>query len=199
VDEKKANMAKSEATLNALTAIFSGGKNGGGCVGEYRARRTSEDSDRHDTHDAHRWLGSADANRRRADSPSRRLDDSLVVGYLGPDPDYLNWKGGGEYLLALTIITTIGYGVFVPVTIEGRYFTMFYALAGFCILGFAMGRTVEVIEVLVGRLVKAVRRSMCRAHALLHTCLGSKTRSVVSPTLDVVLQQIHVCMCVMYV
>jgi hypothetical protein len=197
VEEKKVNMAQAEATLGALTAIFSGGNNGDGCVGERKARRTSEDGD---GHDIHRWLGSADASRRLGSADaSRRLDessdDSFVTGYLGPDPDYLNWEGGGEYLLALTIITTIGYGVFVPVTNEGRYFTMFYALAGFCILGFAMGRTVQVIEVLVGRLVKAVRRSMCRAHALSCTCLGSKTHHlghVVSPVLDGVLKQIHV-------
>ena len=36
---------------------------------------------------------------------------NFVIGYLGPDLDNLNWEGGGEYLYALTVITTIGYGV----------------------------------------------------------------------------------------
>jgi hypothetical protein len=80
------------------------------------------------------------------DSP-RRLDGvSFVVGYLGPNEDYYNWNSGGEFLYAFTVITTIGYGVFVPITYEGRWFTIVYAMVGFCLVGFAMGRTSAWLE-----------------------------------------------------
>jgi hypothetical protein len=70
----------------------------------------------------------------------------FVVGYLGPDLENLNWEGGGEYLFALTVITTIGYGVFVPSTHDGKLFTIFYAIFGFCLLGFTMGSTMALLE-----------------------------------------------------
>lgn len=40
------------------------------------------------------------------------------------------WKFSGAFYFATTVITTIGYGHSCPMTIGGKIFCMFYALAG---------------------------------------------------------------------
>jgi len=80
-------------------------------------------------------------------SSSRYLaeESKYVAGYLGPNLEYLNWSGG-EYLYALALITTVGYGVFVPTTVEGRYFSIVYSFLGFCLVGFCFGKSTGLID-----------------------------------------------------
>jgi hypothetical protein len=75
-------------------------------------------------------FGSADGCSPDGEARVRKLweakegaDLPFVAGYLGAELEYMSWDSGGEYLYALTVITTIGYGVFVPSTFDGRCFT----------------------------------------------------------------------------
>lgn len=42
----------------------------------------------------------------------------------------IQWKFAGAFYFATTVITTIGYGHSTPMTFPGKFFTIFYALAG---------------------------------------------------------------------
>ena len=91
---------------------------------------------------------------------------SYVPGFLGPNLDYLNWDGG-EYLYALTLISTVGYGVFVPSTRAGKSFSLVYAFFGFCLLGFTFGKTTALIDSAAKWLIrkilkKRVNQVMCQ-------------------------------------
>jgi hypothetical protein len=66
--------------------------------------------------------------REGAGTTKRVLEEettAFVTGYLGADLEAMNWDGG-EYLYALTLITTIGYGVFAPTTYAGKWFSIWY-------------------------------------------------------------------------
>jgi len=76
----------------------------------------------------------------------RRLGaDDYVTGYLGPNLDFLNWQGG-EYLYSFALITTVGYGVFVPATMTGKMLSILYAFIGFCLVGFCFGKSTVLID-----------------------------------------------------
>jgi len=84
---------------------------------------------------------------------ARRLGaDDYVTGYLGPNLDFLNWHGG-EYLYAFTLITTIGYGVFVPTTKNGKMLSILYAFIGFCLVGFCFGKSTVLIDDFAKKLI----------------------------------------------
>jgi hypothetical protein len=69
-------------------------------------------------------------------------------------------------MYALTVITTIGYGVFVPSTVNGRCFTMGYAIVGFILLGYVMGETQHFIEAMIRMAIRIITcapiRKCCR-------------------------------------
>jgi hypothetical protein len=50
----------------------------------------------------------------------------------------LNWSFSGACFFCFTIITTIGYGNYVPATTEGKTFTLFFGTIGFVLYAFAM-------------------------------------------------------------
>jgi hypothetical protein len=131
--QKKENMQAKTQMLSSMNSLNGGSLFSSGCR---RGRRTSSTTEV----DTHRSLSSG----------------GYVVGYLGPDLENLNWEGGGEYLFALTVITTIGYGVFVPSTDDGKIFTMIYAIVGFCVLGYTMGKTMSLIEKILRFLIRGV-------------------------------------------
>jgi hypothetical protein len=72
-------------------------------------------SDGHEEMDS-RAQGTKHAGRGLAEN---QTSPGYVIGYLGPNLESLNWEGG-EFFYSLTVITTIGYGVFVPQTANGR-------------------------------------------------------------------------------
>lgn len=47
-----------------------------------------------------------------------------------PDDDNLNWTFMGSLYFCMTVITTIGYGSYTPITKGGKCFLMIYALVG---------------------------------------------------------------------
>ena len=58
----------------------------------------------------------------------------------GPRPEYINqWSFNMAVFFSFTIITTIGYGTFVPQTRMGRGFVLIYGLIGIPIAGFSLG------------------------------------------------------------
>uniref|UniRef100_A0A914HY25 Two pore potassium channel protein sup-9 n=1 Tax=Globodera rostochiensis TaxID=31243 RepID=A0A914HY25_GLORO len=57
------------------------------------------------------------------------LLESIIVRAI-PHKAGHQWKFSGAFYFATTVITTIGYGHSCPVTLGGKVFCMFYALAG---------------------------------------------------------------------
>ena len=66
----------------------------------------------------------------------------LSLGSPPAEPTH-NWGSGGSWYFSTTIVSTIGYGDFAPVTFAGRTFTMFYALSGIGIFGNAADTSVS--------------------------------------------------------
>jgi hypothetical protein len=58
----------------------------------------------------------------------------------------LNWSFAGASFFCFTVITTIGYGNYVPVTVGGRVFIIFYALPGFVLHLFALNNFNKVLD-----------------------------------------------------
>jgi hypothetical protein len=59
---------------------------------------------------------------------------------LTPEEKYLFWKDWQESVFfAFTLVSTIGYGKFTPVTISGKIFSMFYILLGVPIGAYSFG------------------------------------------------------------
>ena len=71
----------------------------------------------------------------------------FIVRY--PPLDDLNWDvaSGKAFFYVVTVVTTIGYGFFAPVTVPGRLMTMF--LATFGIVTYVLFCLKEGKEVLV--------------------------------------------------
>jgi hypothetical protein len=98
--------------------------------------------------------GTSSSGKGVAGTVGRELEEettAFVTGYLGADLESMNWDGG-EYLYAMTLITTIGYGVFAPTTDNGKWFSIVYALFGFALFGYAMGVSMQLLETLARQL-----------------------------------------------
>ncbi|KAJ9465041.1 Open rectifier potassium channel protein 1 [Diplonema papillatum] len=78
-----------------------------------------------------------------------------------PDHRLPHWTFTGSTFYAFTVITTIGYGVYAPVTLGGRVFTVVYAVPGISIVAVVLanvaGLVAEVIEAHLAR-HKHIRR-----------------------------------------
>eukprot|EP00755_Sulcionema_specki_P032418 Sspe_Gene.19751::Locus_7208_Transcript_2_2_Confidence_0.600_Length_1973::g.19751::m.19751 len=72
-----------------------------------------------------------------------------------PNHLYPHWTFAGSCFYAFTVITTIGYGLYAPVTLSGRIFTSFYAVPGISIVGLLLqnlaGLMAEIIQALMNR------------------------------------------------
>ena len=69
-------------------------------------------------------------------------------------PTNYNWGYSGAVFFCLTTVTTIGYGNYIPITPEGRAFTMAYALFGIAFYMFANVKLSLFLEVKVFTVVK---------------------------------------------
>ena len=66
----------------------------------------------------------------------RAVGDNERQAYYESLGDY-NWRFPGAFLFCLTCISTIGYGNYVPITAEGKLFTIAYTLFGIGFYTFA--------------------------------------------------------------
>uniref|UniRef100_A0A915DP73 Two pore potassium channel protein sup-9 n=1 Tax=Ditylenchus dipsaci TaxID=166011 RepID=A0A915DP73_9BILA len=102
-----------------------------------------------------------------------RLRDQLMHKYNISDADYRvletiivkaiphkaghQWKFSGAFYFATTVITTIGYGHSCPMTIGGKIFCMFYALAGIP-LGLVMFQSIgERLNTVAAKILRAFK------------------------------------------
>ena len=69
----------------------------------------------------------------------------------------LNWTPAGSLFFAFTVMTTIGYGTFVPETDEGRILTMFLGLVGIISTGFMLGTCAASLNTFVERILFSCR------------------------------------------
>ena len=83
----------------------------------------------------------------------------------------LDWRFAGAAFFCLTTITTIGYGSFVPVTVAGKIFTMFFAVVG--IGGFltASALLAAIIQKPLDALLNAAARICCASSPNSRACV----------------------------
>jgi hypothetical protein len=60
--------------------------------------------------------------------------------------EHLNWSFAGSCFFCFTVMTTIGYGNYVPVTGGGRAFTLCFAVPGFVIHAFAINNFTKLLD-----------------------------------------------------
>ena len=75
------------------------------------------------------------AARAALDALVSQLDEYANSKQSAPNPDALNWSFGGSLFFVLTIMTTIGYGTFVPYTLAGEVLVVVFGLFGLAVSG----------------------------------------------------------------
>mmetsp|Transcript_4032 Transcript_4032/g.12027 ORF Transcript_4032/g.12027 Transcript_4032/m.12027 type:complete len:276 (+) Transcript_4032:69-896(+) len=73
--------------------------------------------------------------RAALDALVSQLDEYANSKQSAPNPDALNWSFGGSLFFVLTIMTTIGYGTFVPYTLAGEVLVVVFGLVGLAVSG----------------------------------------------------------------
>ena len=73
-----------------------------------------------------------------------RYQDTCQQG--PPTPDDRNWDGAGSLFFAFQVMTTVGYGTFVPSTGAGKMFTVFFGIVGIVVTGFVLGVLTGAID-----------------------------------------------------
>ena len=73
--------------------------------------------------------------RAALDALVSQLDEYAYAKQSAPNPDALNWSFGGSLFFVLTIMTTIGYGTFVPYTLAGEVLVVVFGLFGLAVSG----------------------------------------------------------------
>ena len=63
------------------------------------------------------------------------LEKHAYSKQMAPNPDALNWTFSGSLFFAITIMTTIGYGTFVPYTAAGEFFVVVFGFFGLAVSG----------------------------------------------------------------
>ncbi|VDM56730.1 unnamed protein product [Angiostrongylus costaricensis] len=114
----------------------------------------------------------------------QRVKERLKTKYNMTDADYdvleativknvphkagYQWKFSGAFYFATTVITTIGYGHSTPLTVGGKLFCMFYALAGIP-LGLVMFQSIgERMNTFAARLLRVLKKAVGRAPTVTH-------------------------------
>jgi hypothetical protein len=95
-----------------------------------------------------------EAHRRRLGA------DDYVIGGLSVDKAQLNWETASIFF-ALTCITTIGYGTFVPETYEGKRAVIWYSIVGLVLFALAAAPLIDVLQRSVVKVTLVVEK-ICR-------------------------------------
>ena len=96
--------------------------------------------------------------------------DMFVGGYFGSDESQLNWHTGAIFF-ALTTVTTLGYGSFVPETSAGKGASIVYGLFGVLLFGYALTLLNQAVEDSLSFFIaacvrpRAAKRAEARARA----------------------------------
>uniref|UniRef100_A0A914C2Q0 Potassium channel domain-containing protein n=1 Tax=Acrobeloides nanus TaxID=290746 RepID=A0A914C2Q0_9BILA len=123
-------------------------------------------------------------NELRQRSQVELIKDKLVSKYNISESDYKvlesiivkaiphkaghQWKFSGAFYFATTVITTIGYGHSTPMTIGGKVFCMFYALAGIP-LGLVMFQSIgERLNTFAAKVLRFCKRCVGRRPQVTH-------------------------------
>jgi len=99
-----------------------------------------------------------------------RLLETVIIRAI-PHKAGHQWKFSGAFYFAMTVITTIGYGHSCPMTVGGKIFCMFYALAGIP-LGLVMFQSIgERLNTGAAGILKCCKGCFRRRPIVTHTDL----------------------------
>uniref|UniRef100_A0A0K0EAV3 Two pore potassium channel protein sup-9 n=1 Tax=Strongyloides stercoralis TaxID=6248 RepID=A0A0K0EAV3_STRER len=113
-----------------------------------------------------------DAKKRIIDKYNISVNDynvleSIIVKSI-PHKAGHQWRFSGAFYFATTVITTIGYGHSTPITIGGKTFCMFYALAGIP-LGLVMFQSIgERLNTFAARVLKCCKQCFGKNPTVTH-------------------------------
>eukprot|EP00755_Sulcionema_specki_P028967 Sspe_Gene.91078::Locus_62543_Transcript_1_1_Confidence_1.000_Length_1055::g.91078::m.91078/K20007/KCNK18; potassium channel subfamily K member 18 len=93
-------------------------------------------------------------------SQRKTLEEIGVCSF--PDFHSAHWTFTGATFYSLTVVTTIGYGSFAPVTKGGRAFTVVYAIVGISVIGMLLGNVATVLAGLLRSIGQRVFRCFRR-------------------------------------
>eukprot|EP00659_Diplonema_papillatum_P005724 gene5724-8748_t len=86
-----------------------------------------------------------------------------------PKEHTLHWTFTGSVFYCLTVITTIGYGVFAPKTLGGRVFTVLYAMLGISVVGLLLSNLAGIMAGLFHSIAMRYRPQDTKHHTRLQT------------------------------
>ena len=109
-------------------------------------------------------LGRVPGSRTNNVSAELVAKDQLIAQLQGsckqapPTTETLKWTPAGCLFFAFTIMTTIGYGTFAPVTVAGRWVTIIFGLLSIIVTGLVLGTCSASLDMLLDEIIRAVAR-----------------------------------------